>query len=78
MAATAPEEGTEELPQFRVDSWEHSSQEEELHQSGINLGVGQNNGTQDFKPKRTPLERKSQEEQTGANFSFIAPSSEEL
>ena len=25
-----------------------------------------------------PLERASQEEQTGANFSFIAPSSEEL
>ena len=28
--------------------------------------------------KRIPSERASQEEQNGANFSFIAPSSEEL
>ena len=28
--------------------------------------------------KRIPLERASQEEQNGANFSFVAPSSEEL
>ena len=28
--------------------------------------------------KRTPPERASQEEQNGANFSFIAPSSEEF
>ena len=28
--------------------------------------------------ERTPSERASQEEQNGANFSFIAPSSEEL
>ena len=28
--------------------------------------------------KRTPFERASQEEQISANFSFIAPSSEEL
>ena len=31
----------------------------------------------DFGKKRIPSERASQEEQNGANFSFIAPSSEE-
>ena len=31
-----------------------------------------------FQPKRIPLERASQEEQSGANFSSVAPSSEEL
>ena len=32
----------------------------------------------DFGKKRLPTERASQEEQNGANFSFRAPSSEEL
>ena len=32
----------------------------------------------DFNKMEIPMERASQEEQNGANFSFIAPSSEEL
>ena len=31
-----------------------------------------------LRPKRIPLEKASQEEHNGTNFSFIAPSSEEL